>query len=305
MTHGMVSIVPFNVDELAAQRLGGGGAPPGYVRTAMPDQHREFFSLLPYLFVATTDGHGWPVATVLTGQPGFVSSPDAGTLRIAAWPRPDDPAAPGCAAGGPVGILGLDFSTRRRNRANGIIFRAGADGLTVAVRESFGNCPQYIQRRTVNRVSTTPHLVEKLDGLDDDARAAIAKADTFFVGSTARSEAGGGMDISHRGGRPGFVRIEGNTLTIPDFPGNRHFNTLGNLLGEPRAALLFVDFRSGDVLQLQGRAKIDWQAGAVARALRHWQFHVVRGWRRRSALPLRWDFLDYSPATEKTGVWAS
>ena len=42
------------------------------------------------------------------------------------------------------------------------------------------------------------------------------------------------MDISHRGGRPGFVRVDGDVLTIPDFRGNRYFNTLSNLLLEQR-----------------------------------------------------------------------
>ena len=94
------------------------------------------------------------------------------------------------------------------------------------------------------------------DGLDDAARALIAAADTFFVASRSRPEvgSGGGLDMSHRGGRPGFVGVHGDTLAIPDFRGNRFFNTLGNLLGDPRAGLLFVDFASGDLLQLQGRA---------------------------------------------------
>ena len=59
--------------------------------------------------------------------------------------------------------------------------------------------------------------------------------------------------MSHRGGKPGFVGVQGDTLAIPDFRGNRFYNTLGNLLGDPRAGLLFVDFASGDILQIQGR----------------------------------------------------
>ena len=60
------------------------------------------------------------------------------------------------------------------------------------------------------------------------------------------------VDVSHRGGKPGFVRIDGDVLTIPDFAGNLHFNTLGNLLVNPRAGLLFIDFATGDLLQLSG-----------------------------------------------------
>lgn len=46
---------------------------------------------------------------------------------------------------------------------------------------------------------------------------------------------------------------------MPDFRGNRYMNTLGNLLAEPRAALLFIDFDRGDVLHLQGKTQILWQ----------------------------------------------
>ena len=93
-----------------------------------------------------------------------------------------------------------------------------------------------------------------LSGLDEAARDLIESADTFFVASRSRAELGadGGLDMSHRGGRPGFVGVQGDTLAIPDFRGNRFFNTLGNLLGDPRAGLLFVDFTTGELLQLQG-----------------------------------------------------
>jgi len=94
-------------------------------------------------------------------------------------------------------------------------------------------------------------------------------------------------------------------LTIPDFRGNRYFNTLGNLVAEPRASLLFVDFETGDLLQLQGSAQVDWKAAAVeqiAGAERLWRFHVARGWRRKAASPLRWVFVEYARTTLQTGT---
>src|SRR5262249_51906464 len=152
------------------------------------------------------------------------------------------------------------FATRRRNRANGAIVARDERGFTLAVRQSFGNCAKYIQRRAVQPASDAPGGVETLAGLDAAARELIAQADTLFVGSRARPDiaAAGGPDMSHRGGRPGFVRLDGDALVVPDFAGNRFFNTLGNLIGEPRAALLFVDFATGDLVQLQGRATVDW-----------------------------------------------
>jgi uncharacterized protein len=311
-----MDVSPFNPDELAVQALAGGGPRGGAgIRDFMPEQHRQFVAQLPYVFVGAVDSAGWPLATLLTGRPGFVRSPDPMTLHIAGQPDAGDPAAEALVQDREIGILGIDFSTRRRNRANGRIVSRDADGITIAVSQSFGNCPQYIQRRTVEPAQRTSadavsNPVEFFTHLDEAARAAIERADTFFVASRSRAGSGTayGADISHRGGRPGFVLVDGDVLTIPDFRGNRYFNTLGNLMAEPRASLLFVDFETGDLLQLQGTAQVDW-SGAAAEQLtgaeRLWRFHVARGWRRKAASPLRWSFVDYSRTTVQTGIWSS
>jgi uncharacterized protein len=305
---------PFNREELAAQALAGGGPRGGSgIRNFMPEQHRLFFAQLPYIFVAAIDTAGWPLATLLTGKPGFVQSADPSTLHIAALPQVGDPAAEALVPDRDIGVLGIDLSTRRRNRVNGRIVSRNAHTLAVAVGQSFGNCPQYIQRRTLAsdpRAETAAAAsggVESFGRLDEVAQAAIARADTFFVASRSRPGDGAafGADISHRGGRSGFIRVDGNVLTIPDFSGNRYFNTLGNLLAEPRASLLFVDFETGDLLQLQGVAQVDWSGSTehFTGAERLWRFHVTWGWRRRASLQLRWSFTEYSPATLRTGVW--
>jgi predicted pyridoxine 5'-phosphate oxidase superfamily flavin-nucleotide-binding protein len=298
--------LPFNEDERAAQALAGIVAGRAAIRPFMPEQHRAFFAALPYLFTATLDGTGWPIASMLWGEPGFVSSPDPTTLHLAARPGAGDPAEPGFVVGADIGLLGLDLATRRRNRANGRIVAAD-DGMTVAVAQSFGNCPKYIQARTpLPRAAGQPISLEPLASLDVAARAVVAAADTFFVASRSRSDlaANGGPDVSHRGGRPGFVAVQGDTLVVPDFAGNRYFNTLGNLLGEPRAGLLFVDFASGDLLQLQGRVAIDWHpASGPAGTERLWRVEIERGWRRRGALPFSWTFDSFAPTTLGTGAW--
>ncbi len=295
----------FNEDEIRAQSLAGSGAGRAPIRPFMPDQHRAFFALLPYLFTATPDARGWPMASVLTGTPGFVQSPDPLTLDIAALPATDDPAAPGFAVGAEIGLIGLDFSTRRRNRANGRL--ASVDqGLTVRVAQSFGNCAQYIQTRRPAPRLAGPAPVESLATLDDDARMLIASADTLFVASRAREGilGNGGMDMSHRGGRPGFVGVQDDALAIPDFRGDRVYNTLGNLLGDPRAGLLFIDFTTGDILQLQGTVTIDWHPSrGPAGTERLWRLAIERAWRRRGAFPFAWTFDAYAPSTLTTGSW--
>lgn len=301
---GAPEFLSFHDDERAAQRLAGQSPGRAAIRPFMPDQHRSFFAGLPYIFAATLDDRGWPIGTALTGAAGFIRSPDPTTLRIDALPRDRDPALPGLVAGAEIGLIGLDFTNRRRNRANGRLAVVD-DGLTVQVSQSFGNCAQYIQTRTPSPRAPGSTPIEELSRLDETARALIAASDTFFVASRSRAGVGtdGGLDMSHRGGRPGFVGTTGEQLTIPDFRGNRFYNTLGNLLGDPSAGLLFIDFASGDLLQLQGRVAIDWHPGTAPVGVeRLWNVTIERAWRQRSAFPFDWTFGAYAPTTLATGI---
>ncbi len=283
------------------------------IRDFMPDQHRVFYTQLPFLLVGAVDAAGAPWVTMLQGEPGFVTSPDKTTLRVAARPGTGDPVGAALAAGSAVGILGIELHSRRRNRINGTVVRGDGEGFTVTVGQAFGNCPQYIQTRRV-ALSRPPHPhsdapVERATALDAAAIAMIAAADTFFVTSYAEPDGDPGqraVDTSHRGGRPGFVRIDGNVLTIPDFAGNLYFNTLGNLLLNPRAGLLFCDFTSGDVLQLTGTTELVFAGAELSSfqgAERLWRFKVGELVRRRGALALRGTLGEYSPNSLLTGSW--
>ena len=292
-----------------AERMAQVGAK--VIRPYMPDQHRAFFAQLPFLVAGAVDGQGDPWAGVLEGEPGFAVSPDPATLRVAAVPDADDPLRAGMGPDQPLGLLGIELHTRRRNRMNGRIAAWDGRRFEVAVEQSFGNCPQYIQARDFH-FSRSPALrfpgpVRERTGLADADRALIARADTLFVATYADTdEAGRRVDVSHRGGKPGFVRIDGDTLTVPDFSGNRFFNTLGNMLLNPRAGLLFIDFERGDVLQVSGRAEVildSPEIEAFAGAERLWRVHVQRVRARPGALALRWRFGGYSPTALATGQW--
>lgn len=301
----------FHNGEAQAHVLAGSGTPAAAIRNFMPEQHRQFFPLLPYLMLATTDDSGWPVANIVNGAAGFVSSPDPQHLHIAAdahWPGSSKQQF---LAGKPVGMLGIDFNTRRRNRANGVIQQTGNDGVSISVTQSFGNCPRYIQLRDVYAapLDESAQPLQNFIELDGHARKLIHNADSLFVATTSGTHETnmGGPDISHRGGMPGFIRIDGNTLTIPDFNGNKYFNTLGNMLLEPRAALLFIDYASGGLLHLQGRTEVLWQskeAAALTGAERIWRFHITGGWWQAHAIPLRWSLREIAPTTARTGTWA-
>jgi predicted pyridoxine 5'-phosphate oxidase superfamily flavin-nucleotide-binding protein len=284
---------PFHAGELEAQRLAGAAPAAAPIRGAMPEQHRAFFPLLRFVCLAVPDAEGWPLATLVTGAPGFASSPAPDRLQVAAMPAPDDPVRAHLKAGTPAGLLGIDLGTRRRNRLNGIVAQAASDGFAVDVLQSFGNCPRYIQLRQLLPVVRRPGPAVNFDAaLPARARELLASSSTLFVASASGSEAQGaaaGLDISHRGGPPGFARLEGSVLTVPDYNGNRYFNTLGNFIAEPRAAIVLADFASGDLLQLQGIVDIDWTAAdpdQTPPVERVWRFRIVRGVLREGAFGL-------------------
>lgn len=303
---------------------------PRFIRDFMPDQHQELFAKLPWLVVGSLDRLGRPRSSVLAGPPGFLSAPDPRTLRVDALPGPGDPLGEALAVGAPVGLLGIELATRRRNRVNGRVVAIDARGFAVRVEQSFGNCKQYIQARRVvgagaalafsgdpSDLSASTASADPADLSTRSIAARIARADTFFIATASAAAAARtgdpaeGVDVSHRGGKPGFVRAavdpEGRTvLTWPDFPGNMVFNTLGNLAIDPRAGLLFVDFERGDLLDLVGRAEVAWEGrelDAFAGAERLVRFTVDEARVRPGALPLRWSDPAPAPQLAATGSW--
>jgi predicted pyridoxine 5'-phosphate oxidase superfamily flavin-nucleotide-binding protein len=285
------------------------------IRDHMPDEHRVFFGTLPFLFVGSVDRDGRPWASIVSGEPGFVSTPDERMLSIAARPLPGDPLGENVASGAEIGLVGLEFHSRRRNRLNGTVAHTDATGFAVAVKQSFGNCPQYIQARHPeplgrDHAPDAETQARRASELDDDARSLIETADTFFIASRhdgAPEDPRHGVDMSHRGGKPGFVRIEdARTLVWPEFHGNYHFNTLGNLLVDPRAGLLFVDFESGDLVQLTGTAELIWAGETVDAfegAQRMVRFRIDEAVHLPAALAFRWHFEEASPVLRRTGSW--
>lgn len=285
------------------------------MRSFMPDQHRDFYNQLPFMVVGSVDADGWPWASILSGRPGFMTTPDATTLSFDAVAEPGDPLGKAIKPGSPLGFLGIELGTRRRNRVNGRVINAGAEGFAVAVDMAFGNCPQYIQTRTVDflrdpKQQTGDSQIEEFVTLSEEIRRKIRRADTFFVSSYVR--AGDrpeveGVDVSHRGGRPGFVKVVDNTLTIPDYSGNFHFNTLGNFLTNPKAGLIFVDFDTGDLIMLTGTVELYLEKSpeieAFEGAERAWSFTLDHGVTLKNALPFHSKLEEYSRNTLITGDW--
>lgn len=300
---------PFHAAELAAQQRAGVRSQAEAVgrrgiRRAMPDQHRQFFAEQPFMVFGGIDVHGQPWASVRAGAPGFVSSPDARTLRIEGGVLAGDPLAHSWQKGAMIGGLGLQPQTRRRNRINGVVTAVDGAAVTLEVQQSFGNCAKYIQSRAPSWVepaaaTAPPEIATQLSVAD---RTLLSQADTFFIASANLEEDAGlarGADVSHRGGPPGFVRIDDDhTLGTPDYSGNNLFNTIGNLIHDPRAGLLFIDFASGDLVYVAAVAEIVWDGAELAAfegAQRLARFHVREVRRSRGALPFRWSDVEFAP----------
>ena len=309
---------PFHKGELAIQaRMGAQERMDKQgrrvIREFMPEQHRQFYAQLPYVIVGTVDSSSNLWASILVGKSGFLSSPDERTLRVTSQPLFGDPLASNLVEGIDIGFLGIELHTRRRNRVNGIVSAIDGDGFEVQVRQSFGNCPKYIQARMFELLEfdpATPKPFHEIVTLSEAERAMIAESDTFFIATAYQDESAGlasGVDVSHRGGKPGFVRIDGEkTLTVPDFSGNFHFNTFGNLELNPRTGLLFVDFSQGNLLYLTGTAEVIWEGAEISNyegAERLLRFHLEKGYRVEGSLPLRFSNPEFSPFLQQTGAW--
>ncbi|WP_405563781.1 pyridoxamine 5'-phosphate oxidase family protein [Streptomyces phaeochromogenes] len=195
----------------------------------------------------------------LFGAPGFLEGRDT-ALQVHRAPTDGDPLQV-LPLDQKVGLLTIDFAIRRRFRVNGTLGRADHHGLLIGVEQAFGNCPAYIQQR-ITRLSPDAAPVEESAGpaawtgsFTPEQVEVITGADTFFLGTTHPAR---GIDTSHKGGFPGFVRTDGPEPWWPDYAGNNMFNSMGNIAVDPTTSLLFIDFTNGAALHLSGTAELEW-----------------------------------------------
>jgi uncharacterized protein len=105
-------------------------------------------------------------------------------------------------------------------------------------------------------------IAKEVDHVHPHYRAMI-EASPFMVMATSGPD---GLDVSPRGDPPGFVVVEDEkTLLIPDRRGNNRTDSLGNLIADPRIALLFLIPGVGETLRVNGRAEISVDPDLLAR----------------------------------------
>lgn len=302
---------PFHSGELLVQKRSGDLALGRHNGQVIQDSILHgalgFIAQQSFAVLGSLDPEGRVWASILLGQPGFIRPIDSHTVEIdlpQAVLGSQDPLGPQLDDHPDVGMLLIELERRRRWRLNGRLHRQPNGRLRLEVRESYPNCPKYIQRRFIETPESsdrgTPSVSEDARQgtvLTEAQRDFITKADTFFVASAHPDR---GVDASHRGGAPGFVQVfDDGTLRIPDFAGNGMYNTLGNFAVYPRAGLVFLDFESGRTLQLTGSARIRWDLddpeGATGGTRRFWDFQV-EGWVEHTPdRSVRWTFSDFSP----------
>lgn len=309
---------PFHSGELAVQdRMGVReqvhSYAPKFVRSFLPDQHRDLLESLPFIIVGSIDDQQQPTASIIFGFPGFINAPDDQTVRFDTHVIDGDPLAENLVVGTPLGFLAIEFETRRRNRMNGKVSNVDHDGFEIRLDQTFGNCPQYIQSRSLSYEAFDPRSPEPTIVSESlasaDLRERLAAADTFFIASSHFEDDADekhGVDVSHRGGKPGFLQFKDGVLTFPDFSGNNHFNTIGNIVLNPKVGILLPDFENGDLLLIHGEASIIWdgpQVDAFEGAQRLISVHITSTRLIENAMPNNWRFHDYSPSLQYTGTF--
>ena len=239
----------------------------GAIHDEMSRKHVEYYRQLRYLpmGVSGSDGKLW--ATVLCNPE--TSAEGGELLKVAARVNPEDPfvravCAPSDGARHFAGVA-IDFTNRSRIKVAGSVESATLEGhtlsLTLRANEHMGNCPKYITVRELRPTRRSPRTEPLHATLSSEAKALLRHASTIFV-ATRHSDDDpreSDMGFNHRGGPRGFLRVleddQGAHLVLPDYSGNRFYQSLGNVETDPVMGVAVPDFSSGALLQVSGRAR--------------------------------------------------
>lgn len=123
-----------------------------WIEPEMPEEHQVFYTTrLPFIPVTTVDDRHRPWSSILAGpdgQPGFATSQRLGELTLNAHVWEGDPFPQNVAAsrGSPVPIagIGVEFSTRRRNKFAGYIETLENDGPLLRVQSVVNEAIGYV-----------------------------------------------------------------------------------------------------------------------------------------------------------------
>jgi len=98
------------------------------------------------------------------------------------------------------------------------------------------------------------HGERTFDRFTENEAAFIAARDSFYMGTVSES---GWPYVQHRGGPAGFIRmLDGKTLAVADFRGNRQYITVGNLAAGGRASLMLMDYANRRRLKIFAHVEV-------------------------------------------------
>lgn len=127
--------------------------------------------------------------------------------------------------------------------------------------EIYSDCHREIQDR-YNARALADRTAEAIVHSEFTAQdiAFISERDFFFLSTV---DPNGHPTVSYKGGAPGFVAVEDNTLVFPSFDGNGMFLSMGNIVNNPNVGLLFMDFERPRRLRVQGVASLDERQNSI------------------------------------------
>lgn len=304
----MTKNTPYHNGELTVQQrvdqLSKAQASARAISNQIPVGALTFIEQRQMVVIASMDTQGRVWASTVFGQPGFVHAQDSRTLMFETSTLSilkDERLWENLKTHSNIGLLAIDFGSRRRLRVNGSMLINNENKFIINVKQAYANCPKYIQRRHLHFTNSMRRVrlvsIECGNTITSAHKLLIANADTFFVASGHPDH---GLDASHRGGNPGFVQIVSDTrLRIPDYVGNSMYNTLGNITHNPQVGLTFLDFQQNILLQLTGKARILWPHNTggenTINELLYWELEI-EAW-QETTLPfiIETELLEYSP----------
>ncbi|WP_173927816.1 pyridoxamine 5'-phosphate oxidase family protein [Bacillus thuringiensis] len=276
------------------------------IQPIMTKKFMAFLNGQNSFMISSMDEKGRVWSSFLAGKEGIIQAVDCDVIKINVGINEGDPLFTNILHNKEVGIIVIDFASRIRIRINGSVVNKFSDGsFEVKTEQVFGNCPKYIQARNFTYNETVVGGTKRFNkqyALNEKQQELISQADTFIIAS---SSSDGKMDISHRGGMPGFIHIiSEQKIVFPDYSGNMLFNTLGNIIENPNVGLLFFDFSTGDTLQLTGKASIIWDIdeSSISQfpgAQRLIQFQLVEAIQTMNCNRNQWEFVTYSSFNPK------
>jgi len=269
--------------------------------------HERFIPFLEYQILAfpgSQDAQGNLWISLLVGERGFIKAPSIHEITFdisKITSNKNDIFFKNIETNATVGLLFHEAARRARYRAWGNATKKD-NLLSFNINMGYPSCPKHIQEEIIQLPENSPTVTSKtekgttLNGLEKEW---IANAHTFFITTQTKK---GDIEASHRGGNPGFIEVlENGHLRVPDYLGNSMFSTLGNIYENPKAALLFVDYKKGQTLQLSGLATLEFDQHSdndfhkSGETGRFWTFETKQWIKTLNHHQVINEFLEFSP----------